>query len=89
MKPPVCLTICVSPPYLFDQFIDFHEIEQGSHVIQDDFYAIISNPIALTILKWRRFKLLRWMQKLHQSAFDYKALSLVTMVTTIPLLCGN
>jgi hypothetical protein len=38
--------------------------------IEDDLDYIPHNPIASTIPKWRTFKLLRWMQNLHQSAWD-------------------
>jgi hypothetical protein len=47
--------------------VDFHEIRQAGHAIEDDMKAIIFNPIASTILKWLKFKLLRWMQYIHQS----------------------
>jgi hypothetical protein len=53
-----------------NQFIDFNEISFGGNAIEWD--AITSNPIVLTILKWFRFKTMRWMQYLHHSAlFDY------------------
>jgi hypothetical protein len=71
-----------------NQIVDFHEIQLGVNTIEDDLDAIIFNHIDLTILKWRTFKLLRWMQNLHQSTLDYQGLSLVTMVTR-PLLCGS
>jgi len=31
-------------------------------------------PVASTIPKWRTFKLLRWMQNLHQSTWDHEIL---------------
>jgi hypothetical protein len=40
--------------------VDFHEIWYGGDEIQGDFDAIISNPIAPTILKWLRFKFVSW-----------------------------
>jgi hypothetical protein len=58
----------------------FHEIQYAGLPIEDDLGAIIFNPIASTILKLWRFKLMRWMQYLHQSAFISNGLSLVTIV---------
>jgi hypothetical protein len=34
--------------------------------------VILFNPIPSTIQKWRTFKLLRWMQNLHQSMWDHE-----------------
>jgi hypothetical protein len=68
--------------------VNFHEIQQGGHAIEDDLDTIIFNPIAPTILNQKRFELLRWMQKLHQLALDYQQLSLVTIVTR-PFLCDS
>jgi hypothetical protein len=44
--------------------------------------VILSNPIAAAIPKWWTFKLLRWMQNLHQSIWDREELRMVIMVTT-------
>jgi hypothetical protein len=44
---------------------DFYEIHQEFHATTDDLDAVIFNIEALTILKWRTFKLLRWIQNLH------------------------
>jgi hypothetical protein len=40
--------------------VDFLEIWYAGGAIQGDLSAIIFNPIALTILKWLRFKFVRW-----------------------------
>jgi hypothetical protein len=71
MRSPVCLSACVSPANNF-QLVDFHEILQGGRAIEGDFDAILFNHIASTILKCRRFKLLIWLQNLHQSALTIK-----------------
>jgi hypothetical protein len=71
MRSPVCLYV-PPPKWLFNHLVDFHEIQKRGHVTEDDIYAIIFNPIASTILKWQRFKLLRRMQNLHESALDQK-----------------
>jgi hypothetical protein len=62
-----------------NQFIDFHESLQGHHAIEGDLDAMF-NPKALAILNWWRFKVLRWMQNLHQSALDYQGLRLVIYI---------
>jgi hypothetical protein len=78
VTPPVRL--CIPHRYLLKQFVDSHENQQGGHAIECDPDAIIFNPIASTILKWRTFKLLRWMQNLHQSALGYKGITLISVV---------
>jgi hypothetical protein len=35
---------------------------------------LLSNPVSSTIPKWRTFKLLRWIQNLHQSTWDHEIL---------------
>jgi hypothetical protein len=50
--------------------LDFHEIQKGGHAIEGDVDAMTFNIIASTILKWQRFKPLRWMQNLPQIALD-------------------
>jgi hypothetical protein len=46
------------------------------------------NPVASTITKWQTFKLLRWIQNLHQLTWDNEELRLVTMANT-PLTCDS
>jgi hypothetical protein len=58
-------SLAVCPPPLLHQLINCHEIQRVWHVIEDDLDFTIFNPIASTILKWRRLKLLRWIQYLH------------------------
>jgi hypothetical protein len=43
----------------------------GGHATEGDLDAILFNPVASTIPKWRMFKLLRWMQNVHQSMWDH------------------
>jgi hypothetical protein len=45
--------------------IDSHEIHHGDNIID----AIIFNLVTRIITKWRTFKLMRWMQNLHQSTW--------------------
>jgi hypothetical protein len=50
-----------------NQSVDFYEIQERGHAIEGDLNAIIFNAAAATIPKWWTFKLLRWIQNLHQS----------------------
>jgi hypothetical protein len=43
--------------YPLTRLVDLHEIWRRGNAIQGDLEAIIFNPIASTILKWLRFKL--------------------------------
>jgi hypothetical protein len=52
-----------------NRFVDFYEIQYGGHAIEGDLDAVLSNPVLSTIPKWRTFKLLTWMQNLHQSTW--------------------
>jgi hypothetical protein len=53
------------PPYeVLNQLVDLYEIEQGYHAIEGNLDAIIFNPLATTIQKWRTFKLLKMDTKL-------------------------
>jgi hypothetical protein len=42
--------------------VDVDEILYGGDVTEDNLYSILHNPIASTIPKWQKFKLLRWVQ---------------------------
>jgi hypothetical protein len=57
-----------------NQLVDFCEIQYGDHAIEGDLDAVLINPVSLPISKWRTFKLLRWMQNLHQSTWDHETL---------------
>jgi hypothetical protein len=57
-----------------NQLVDFYEIQYGGHAIEGDLDAVLFNPVSSTIPKWRTFKLLRWMQNLHQSTWDHEIL---------------
>jgi hypothetical protein len=48
----------------------FYEIQQRGHVIEGDLGAILTF-VASTISKWQTFRLMRWMQNLHQSTWDH------------------
>jgi hypothetical protein len=65
-----CLFVCVSALITLEQTGNFYKIEQGGHGIEGNLEAVIFNPVALTFLKWRAFRLMMWMLNLHQSA-DY------------------
>jgi 4-hydroxy-L-threonine phosphate dehydrogenase PdxA len=41
--------------------VDLYDIWYGADAIQGDLDAIIFNPIAKTILKWLKFKVVSWM----------------------------
>jgi hypothetical protein len=53
---------CVStiPNKTLNQLVDFHETQQRGHAVEGDLDAIIFNPVASKIPKWRTFKLVRW-----------------------------
>jgi hypothetical protein len=57
-----------------NQLIDFYEIQYGGHAIEGDLDAVLYNPLISTIPKWQTFKLLRWMQNLHQSTWEHEIL---------------
>jgi hypothetical protein len=44
------------------------------HVIERDLDTVHFNSVPSTIPNWRTFKLLRWMQNLHQSMWDHEIL---------------
>jgi hypothetical protein len=46
--------------------VDLDEIVYEGDGIKDDLDSILLNPVALTISKWRTFKLLRWAQLLNR-----------------------
>jgi hypothetical protein len=76
MRSPACLSVCVPPPpqITFEPISRFlwNSVGRSRHwrwLRRQTF-----NPVPLTIPKWRTFKLLRWMQKLHQSTWDHKIL---------------
>jgi hypothetical protein len=72
MRSPFCLCVSVCPSYqLLNQLVDFYEIQYGEIAIEGDLDAIVFNTVAAIITKWRTFKLLRWMQNLHQSTQDH------------------
>jgi hypothetical protein len=75
MRSPVCpVCLCVPPLYLLNQLVEFHEIQYGGHAIEGDLDAVLFNPVSSTIPKWRTFKLLRWVQNLHQSTWNHEIL---------------
>jgi hypothetical protein len=50
-----------------------YQTQQGGHATEGDLDAILFNPVA-SIPKWRKSKLMRWIQNLHQSTWDHKGL---------------
>jgi hypothetical protein len=46
--------------------VNLDEVMYGGDDIEDDLYFIIFNAVALTIPKWRAFKLLRCVQLLNR-----------------------
>jgi hypothetical protein len=54
-----------------NQLVDFYEIQQGGHAIEGNLETVLYNPVSSTIPKWRTFKLLWWMQNLHQSTWGH------------------
>jgi hypothetical protein len=65
-------SLCVCPQHqLLNQLAHFHEMRYGGHATEGDLDAILFNPVASTIPKWWMFKLLRWMQNVHQSMWDH------------------
>jgi hypothetical protein len=50
-----------------NQFVDFHELQQGCHAIEGDLDETFYNSVATSSPKWRIFKFLRWMQNMNQS----------------------
>jgi hypothetical protein len=83
IRSPVCLSVYpfLYPPLTaFEPTDGFHEIQHGCHPTEGGLDAIVSNPTASTLFKWRIFRLLRWMQNQYQSALDYEGLSSVTIV---------
>jgi hypothetical protein len=75
MRSPVCVSVCLCIPpnnfltncYIFMKF-------SREDAIEGDLDAILFNSVTSTIPKWRTFKLLRWMQNLHQSAWEHEIL---------------
>jgi hypothetical protein len=54
--------------------VDVYEIQWGGHAIEGGLNAVLFNPVPSTIPKWWTFRLLRWMQNLHQSTWDHEIL---------------
>jgi hypothetical protein len=42
IRSPVCLPMC--PPVLLNHLVDFHEIQQGGHIIEGDLDVIFFIP---------------------------------------------
>jgi hypothetical protein len=55
---------------LFNRLIDFYEIQLGGHAIKDDLKDLLSNPVPATFPKWRKLKVRRLVQNLHQSTWN-------------------
>lgn len=65
------LSVRVCPSLIrFKNEVNFYELQQAGHAIKVDLDPTIFNPIALTILEWQMFEILRWGENLHQSTLD-------------------
>jgi hypothetical protein len=60
MRSPSCLRVC--PLSTSETIGKFYEIQYGGQAIEGDLKASSFHPVASTIPKWRRLKLLRWVQ---------------------------
>jgi hypothetical protein len=69
------IILCVNYQ-LFNQLIDFYDIQWRSHAIEGDLDAVIFNPVASTFRKWRTFKLLWWMENMPQSTLNHETVSI-------------
>jgi hypothetical protein len=58
------------------------KIQQEGYAIKNDLDAIIFNPIASTIPKWRALKPLKWMQNLLQSTSSHEVCVLIDIQRT-------
>jgi hypothetical protein len=54
--------------------VDCYEIHYGCDAIEGDLDATLSNPVPSTVPNWQTFRLLRWMQNVHQSALGHQIL---------------
>jgi hypothetical protein len=55
-----------NPLIILNRLVDLDEILYGYDEIEDDLDSILFSAVALTIPKWRTFKLLRWGQFLNR-----------------------
>jgi hypothetical protein len=46
--------------------VDLDDIFYGGDDIEDDLNSVLFNAVASSIPKWRKFKLLRWVQLLNR-----------------------
>jgi hypothetical protein len=51
--------------------------------MEDDIDAILSNPVVSVITKWRTFRLLKWVQYLHQSVREHGIFMLIDLQMTV------
>jgi hypothetical protein len=54
--------------------VDLDEIFCGGDDVEGDLESILFNAVASTIPKWRKFKLMRWVQLLNRLVDFYKIL---------------
>jgi hypothetical protein len=64
----------------FEPIGSFHEIWYAGDAIEGDLNMTVFNPIAATILKLLRFKIIRWMHYLHHLALLNSRLGLFSIV---------
>jgi hypothetical protein len=74
MRSPICPSVCVSPLITFYPIgrVSWNSVGRSCHWRRSR--RLTFNPVPSTIPKWRTFKLLRWMQNLHQSTWDHEIL---------------
>jgi hypothetical protein len=65
---PVYASVFICPLITFEPTVILDASWYGGDATERARDAVISNPIVSTVLNWSSFKLLRWMQYLHDSA---------------------
>jgi hypothetical protein len=77
MKRRLIRSVCLSPLITFEINGNLDEILCGGDAMVGNLDATTFNPIALTILKWLRFKVMMWV---HHSALLNSGLGLITLL---------
>jgi hypothetical protein len=74
--------LCVSPSKSSFETISNYESEYGGYATEGNIDAIGFNHVASTIQTWPTFRLLRWVQNLHQSKWDHEIVMLIYLQMT-------
>jgi hypothetical protein len=69
-----------TPQYLINWFVDLEDLLYGGDDIVGYLDATTPNPIAPTSSKWLRFKVLKWIQCLHNSTLLNNGLGFKSVV---------